>query len=823
MLLISAVLGLCAQNHPIQGQTTDTIRMKVDTLKPAIITAILRPRLKGDTVEYVTENIQSRPNALVEELLGRLPGLAVDAFGNITYNGEKIQHLLVDGEDIFGSDPTMITRNFDAKKIARVQILDRRSDQSIFTGVDDGTRIKTMNLVLKENAKNSYFGRVETGGNPKSYYNFNGVLAAFQGKEQFTVFGLASNTGVTGFTSNTGGSAAGIISLNGNADALDASAGTGIPHVDALAIHYANSWNGVDDHAAANYQYSHYYTQPATTTKTIQAEENSVYGQYQQSRSVNWLDQHWIYAIYDWNAATHSRFRLNVYGTNSKGENQLEAIGGSTFNDILVNNSQRTIRDKVSQQNVGGSISWRAQIGNRSDRALSITTGLSKKDNSTNGYLFAIDRFYQPNGYIQSLDTVDERKRIASNSIEIGNNLNFTEPLWKWATLGLSYGLHYSADKPIQASFNLGDGKYQQRIDSLSSSFKTRTINQRATFTLQGKTYHFNYTIGFGWQSSNYHQVGLSSDSTLYLHAFNFTPSILVNLKLSNSANLNFQYDASQEGISPAQLQPIKKNSDPLHITIGNPDLRPPFDQNFKLEFRQIKTWIFNFRISLSLISNSISTKVITDTLGRQISEPVNIDGTHYAALNFSVNRKVLGLDAGLHIVSTYARSLNYTNVDLSRNDAYTGGGGFSLNKYVPDKYSLLLNSNFTYFNQSSSVNQAADIRYWAQSHLGSVTIFFLKDYELNTNGTYTWQQKTASFGVNTSVLLWNAYVSRNFLRNKLVVKFQFNNILGNNSGITRTNYANQNTESTTNILGRNWMVSAIYHFDKKFKENKLF
>src|SRR5581483_12520089 len=99
----------------------------------------------------------------------------------------------------------LVTRSFDASKIAKVQILDRKSDQAQFTGIDDGTQTKTLNLVLKESAKNGYFGKVETGGNTDGYYSGNGAAAAFRNKEQFTALGFAANTGVLGFNSNSGG------------------------------------------------------------------------------------------------------------------------------------------------------------------------------------------------------------------------------------------------------------------------------------------------------------------------------------------------------------------------------------------------------------------------------------------------------------------------------------------------------------------------------------------------------------------------------------------------------------------------------------------
>jgi hypothetical protein len=204
--------------------------------------------------------------------------------------------------------------------------------------------------------------------------------------------------------------------------------------------------------------------------------------------------------------------------------------------------------------------------------------------------------------------------------------------------------------------------------------------------------------------------------------------------------------------------------------------------------------------------------------LGRQISQPVNTNGAKAAQANFFLSRKILSVDIQLHAASSFARTATYINADLSRNDAYTSGGGFSLSKYVTDKYSADLVTNFIYFDQVSSINTAAPVRYWTQSHQSSFTLFLIPKFEINTNAVYTWQEKSGNFAGNTSVLLWNGYINRNFLQDKLIVKFQVNNILNANSGMNRNNIGNINTQSSTNILGRSWMFSLAYHFDHKFK-----
>jgi len=818
-LLCIFASDLQAQVKAIPQPLKDTALTKVDSLKPAIVTASLRPHMQGDTLEYNTEHIQMPPNSMVEELLRRLPGLQVDPDGTITYNGQKIDHLLVDGEDIFGSDPTMVTRNFDASKIARVQVLNRKSDQAIFTGIDDGNRTKTLNLVMKESAKNGYFGKIEAGRNTGSYYNANAALAAFRDKEQFTALGIASNIGTTGFSSYGGGSSSGIYFLNGNTDPLGASAGTGIPHFAATALHFANTWNESGSHLLTNYQYSHYFTNPLTSSQSFQTQEDSIYGEKQKSESMNQQEQHWIAGAYDWAPDTRSSFKFELYGSNSQGRNQFGTMSIGTFNDTLVNRSSRTIQDNLIRQNVGGDISWRIRIGKQENRVFSVNAGMDKINLATNGYLYSRNQFYESNGSIQSSDTIDQRKEINSHSLTIDGSINYVQPLWEKAVLGFSFKLSRTVDAPFQSTFDRGNGKYDSLIDSLSSHYQMATINQQATINLQGKTGRLYYVIGNEWIAYNYQQENMLEDSFSHLHHNNLAPTLLANYTPSSATNFIFNYHAYMQHPSIIQLTPITNNSDPLHIILGNPGLKPAFNQNLILELSNVKTWNINLRLNLTLTSNSISTKTITDSLGRQISQSVNVDGGHTASLNFLIGRKVQGFDVSGHVVGTFTRTANYIDADINQNSVYTSGGGFNLNKFEAEKYNLQLSTDFTYFGQVSSINSNASVHYWSQHHQGSLTFYFTRNFEINTNATYIWQEKITTFSTNTSTLFWNGSINKNFLHNKLVARIQLKNILNQNGGISRTNSANINTQSSTNVLGRYWMLSATYHFDKKFKK----
>ena len=758
------------------------------------------------------------PNAAVEELLRRLPGLRIDPDGTIYYNGEKIQRLLVDGEDIFAADLTAVTRNFDASKIARIQLLEKKSDRAVFTGIDDGVRTKVINLVMKESAKDGYFGKVEAGGDLENYYSVNGALAGFENKEQFTALGLAANTGALGFSSNTGGSSSQLSILSGGSDALGASAGTGVPRVAGAALHYANTWTGSGDHILGNYQYGQYYSDPNTTSQSFQIQRDSVYGQNQRAISVNRQDQHWFYGTFDWTPNSNSALNVEIEGKYAQGGNKYAAVASSNFNDTLVNSSQRTIQDKTSSQNFEANARYKIDLSRQHERTFSLYIGLNKTDGSTDGYLYSLNRFYQFNGTVQTSDTVDQHEQLADHATNLSGGLSFAEPLWEGTLLALEYNTSIATYNPLQVTYAREGEKYSDFVDSLSSDFRSRIVTQEDRLGLQGKLGRWNYMVENILYGFNCLQRNVVQDSSLALHYLFWLPNVSLRYSLSPQSNLKFNYVTSVQLPTIDQLTQKINNNDPLHIAIGNPDLKPGTIRDFKLGFDEIKSWMIDLTLDIRFVNNSITTRISTDSLGRQVTQPINVNGGASCNFAFSVNKRLLGVDANFHMNDVYTKTVNYVNTALNRNVIYISGGGINLNKYLSGKYSIYLNTNFSYFDQMSSINIATPMHFWTQSHYGGVSIYLVKNYEINTSATYTWQEKTSAFSINTSVLQWNSSLTRNFLHDRLVARFQINNILDVKEGIGRTNINNTYTQTSANIVGRYWMMSLAYHFDRKFK-----
>src|SRR6185312_11234553 len=175
---------------------------KAELLQEVIIKTGTPMRIKGDTTVYTADSFKVSANANVEELLKKLPGIQVDKDGNIKAMGETVQKVLVDGEEFFGDDPGMAVKNLRADAVKEVQVFDKKSDQSEFTGIDDGKTQKTINLKLKDNAKHGYFGKIDVAAGPQAHienrYNDNLMFGSFKGKRKLSAFLLNGNTGQDG-------------------------------------------------------------------------------------------------------------------------------------------------------------------------------------------------------------------------------------------------------------------------------------------------------------------------------------------------------------------------------------------------------------------------------------------------------------------------------------------------------------------------------------------------------------------------------------------------------------------------------------------------
>ena len=127
------------------------MKVQVNYLEGATVTSVGNTIVvKKDTIEHNVSLMKQTDSDMLEDILKRLPGVEVDENGKVTANGKEITKIYIDGKAFFLDDPKLATKNLPAKIINKVKIVDKKSDQAEFTGIEDGEEETVLDLGIKK-------------------------------------------------------------------------------------------------------------------------------------------------------------------------------------------------------------------------------------------------------------------------------------------------------------------------------------------------------------------------------------------------------------------------------------------------------------------------------------------------------------------------------------------------------------------------------------------------------------------------------------------------------------------------------------------------
>jgi hypothetical protein len=228
--------------------------MPVDLAGAEVVGEAVPLGISGDTIIYNAAAFKTKPDAVTEDLLKQLPGIEVDRAGNIKALGEDVNQLYVDGKEFFGSDPKVATRNIPADAIHQVQVYDKKSDDAEFTGIDDGTRNKTVNLKMRKDRKKGVFGDVLGGYGTGNHYKASGKAYHFTDKIQVAGLGMINNVNEYGFSFND------YLDFSGGMKAMMGGGGSAqinISSDNSFPINFGQPVNGLVTSGAGGLNFSH--------------------------------------------------------------------------------------------------------------------------------------------------------------------------------------------------------------------------------------------------------------------------------------------------------------------------------------------------------------------------------------------------------------------------------------------------------------------------------------------------------------------------------------------------------------------------------------
>jgi hypothetical protein len=846
--------------HPYMGDYFDNIEVKDGapadlgyvhlTPKSKLLSEVIVKsgspiKIKGDTLVYTADSFKVRPGANVEELLRRLPGITVDKNGQITAMGERVTKVLVDGEEFFGSDPGVATKNLRADAVQEVQVFDKKSDQAAFTGIDDGVKDKTINLKMKKLA--GHFGKVEAGGGTEGRYDNSAMANFFQNKRKVAGYGIISNTGQTNLdwqdAQNYGGASdnmtTGIsddggmyMTIGGGGDENYSGGQRGIPQNWNAGFHFSDKYNKEKTSFNTGYKYSKVIS-PGTTKTFSQNFLPNAENWTSNSTSENHptTDKHQINMTMEFKIDSNNTLKWTSRFNNNNGE-----VKNNYYSEMLddssqfINSSSRKSITETDRNAVASTLLWQHKF-KKFSRTISINTDFNWNQSKSDGLLYSLNNYYK-NGIFDHRDTTDQ--------VNINDNINnttttkvsYTEPLKKDVYLELSYAFAYNNSKSdrIVNKKNI-NGKYEEMVDSLSNFFVFNRMQNTPGLFFRINKKKYNLSFGSLLDFNQFEQKNISEDRTTNYNFLSFIPRASYTYKFKPNESLRIGYNGSTTPPSPEQLQPTRVNTDELNIYIGNPTLKQAFRHNLNASYNfynVLKEKNLFTNLGFGFTDNAFTQSSLIDyNTGKRTYFTVNTDGNYFVRFysNYGFKIKNTNWRTGIGPNYNMNRNVEYINGVKSINTTRNYSLQLNINTYKPDAYNIYFWSSLGWNDSKASQNSNAAADYWYANFNGSGSKVFAKKWEVGSDIALQVRQKDPNYTQNSNFTTWNAYLLKRFMKeNQLELKLQVYDILNQNRGYQRNFSSSYSfTETYYNTLRRFFLLSATWNFAKNGKPAKMF
>lgn len=724
----------------------------VQMLEAATVSALGNPIVvKKDTIEYTASSFKTTDNDMLEELLKKLPGVEVGTDGSITANGETITKVMIDGKTFFLDDPQLATKNIPAKIIEKVKVVEKKSDQAQFTGIDDGDSETVIDLSIKPGMMNGWFGNVSAGGGhdlpDKGVYTeknqwmaegwrYQGgaMVGRFTKDSQISIILNANNSNNRGFNDLSGGMMQGMRSGGMGRGTGGWGSGNGI------TTSWMGGLNGNFTLLDGNMDLGGNYLYNGTNKNVMEESTKTTYKDDGSSL---------IYDNDGYNITNSQGHRFGVRldhkfsdNTSILFEPQFNFGSGnfheySHFSTQTEKDGDRTATNDGFNDNKGFNDNWtasgfllfRQRLG-KPGRTLSVMMNYNFSNNEMNGFNQSNTRVYDDAGFVD--DIVNQRYDMLSRQSTVSARAVYTEPLGRNFFLEANYSYSWNRSTSVKNTFDsstnqFGDGgsliydtEGETRNDNYSNDILNRYINQSAGLTFMYQKDKLRAQLGASVKPTDTHNTtnGQAYDNTVV----NWSPEAMLRYDINDNTMLRLFYFGRSSQPTTSQLMPVPDNSDPLNISFGNPYLKPYFNHNIRSMFGYTDKETFlsvHGRLGAGIVKDGITNANWYDSGGAQYSMPINGPGSGNVDMRIMVNSPIAKSKFSI-MSSTYAR--------FSGSSTYVGksekGDEFTSDYYIPDEGTMRYEEfNRDFFAHDEEGSRKLNLEdYFTQSKTRSLT-----------------------------------------------------------------------------------------------------
>ena len=831
-----------------------TIRLKVDEqfLEAAVVSDVGNPVVvKKDTVEFNASSFRVGANAMLKDLLKRMPGMEVTADGKVKFNGEEIDKLTVGGRTFFFNDQSTALNNLPASVVDKIRVIDRESESARATGLQDGSREKVLDVALKKEYEKGWFGNASFKGgstlgksdgadvlrdNRGFLWSANALVSAYSEKDQVTLIANGQNVN---------DSNAVLVYIDDDGEAT-ASTSQGLSTAAQLGLNANTSRiKDVETTVGANYKYTDTDSGTRSSRTTYQEDgnlhstEDNTGKAYNQSVSANMEFQ---------KEKGKTWFHIRPYFSYNRSHSTRLGASETRRETDFLNRSESSTQSLSSSRDVDldGDVTFR-EIGGKENRTLHVDFGGSYSGRG--GESSELSVFTADSGSDRRAMNYSSR----GSSHHVHGGLEYTEPLGDKWTLEASASLAWQKRDNLRDAFDAAG-----RNDYYSSVSNSRSLTQEYGLTAQ-----YKFSEGT-WLTLGAEATGVLNETfsktfgveqTVGKGEWNWFVTPTMRFQLTNG-NDRFRVSAYGYTSRPgnSRMMPVMDIGNPSRLSIGNVYLKPYSMTTFTV------TWNRNNREKFSnlmltgyadVLFNSIGQALWYDASGILYTLPVNIrkpsvTGTVYANYTLPLDAKkqwslTLGGSTAVSSSVSYQTSgtlaaLDKDSFDYSAfmeqfwgnaaGDRFYGGlSGFSESRtwsvtpsaslsvrYNPEMWSMTLGAYTRGYIARYSLNPKADMNTLQTSFDGSVSYTTPHEFELQTDLSYVFYKGYAA-GYGQPEWQWNAEISRNIGAFNVSVKVQ--DILNQTRSLSHVVTANYEEDTYRLIMGRYILVGLKWNFGK--------
>jgi hypothetical protein len=472
-------------------------------------------------------------------------------------------------------------------------------------------------------------------------------------------------------------------------------------------------------------------------------------------------------------------------------------------------------------------------------RTISWNVGFDDNNKNTPGDIFSIDDYYAKDTLVNS-NLLNQQYTQPAYGYTLSSSLSYTEPIDSNSIIQLNYSPSVNENNTEKKTFNydsIGEA-YILPDTALSNQYHNIYITQAFGISYRlnhGKKYYI--MLGVNPQYSTLIAQELYPLSNVPAVQRNYTsvlPRVIFNYKFSQSKNLRVMYRSNVTPPTITQLQNVVNNNNPLLLNTGNPQLKQDFEQSFIARYgatnanagttflvytyvNYINNYVGNATFS-PLKDSTISDGTVLNT-GSQLSEPINLQGYWNAKQFITYGWLIRALRVNLNFNSgvIYVRTPALVNNVANYSSNYTYSEGVVLSSDISENVDYTFSYSGNFSTVTNTLANQEDGNYFTGVATGKINIILFKGLIINTSVSQTSYAGLSSI-YNQTIYLWNGSLGYKFLKNKVLqVSISANDILNQNTSITRTVTDTYIQDSQTEILRRYFMVNIQLNI-KKYK-----